>query len=83
MTGNRAKHGIAAVAPIKYTHFTPKRPTIREKKNMVKTPFRTPKEDRIVPITRGSSPRPPSATGVARNKGCRVRKAISTSAMNV
>ena len=83
MMGNSDKVGTAAVAPIKYIRFTPKRPTIREKKNMLKTPIPIPMKDMMVPITGGSIPRPPNAMGVARNTGCRVRKEISTSAMNV
>jgi len=46
----------------------------------VKTPFRIPKEDMTVPIIGGSSPRPPNSMGVERNKGCKARKAMSTSA---
>ena len=78
--GNKAKHGTAAIIPIRYTHFTPKRSVIRVKKNTAKTPPRIPKEDMMVPITGGSSPRPPSEIGVERNKGCRARKAMSISA---
>ena len=80
--GKREKHGTEAIIPIKYARFTPNRSVIREKKKTLKAPFRIPKTDRIVPITGGSSSRPPSAMGVERNTGCRTRKVISTRARN-